>query len=145
MKFDWGLIFILVVSTLICGCLSDKLNFSNDMEEPIDEVITLDEEYIQSYSLTGIKGAVFDIQIVTDGAPVDLWIFDDENYINYDKSFEDGLNYKWKGISHKIINNKKISYKLPDTGTYYLVIENAYFTEEGANAGRKVNLRVIIN
>lgn len=132
-------LLLVVISLFLAGCTSSSSSF-----KPIDETINIPYDYVQPYELSGEKGATFDISIKTDGSPVDILIFDSENYLEYDKAFETGSGGKWKSVMYRDIVSKSFSYTLPEIGSYWLVIENSEFTSNGADAKRSVNVTVKI-
>jgi hypothetical protein len=133
-----SIIFLLVVAVLISGCAAGTTF------KPIVETKNVPYDYIQPYELSGEKGAKFNIEIKTDGAPVDILVLDSKNYIIYNNDFENGAHDSWKSVIHRDIVSKSFSYKLPETGTYYLVIENSDFSKDGADAKRAVNVAIKI-
>jgi len=113
--------------------------------EPLDEITNLPYDYIQPYELWGEKGARFTFFIKTDGAPVDILLLDEENYQKLDQAFCYDGSGTWKGYTYCDIVQKKFSYVLPEAGTYFLVIENSQFIDDGADAKRAVNVAVKID
>jgi hypothetical protein len=131
------LTLLLFVIISIAGCLGATF-------EPIKETIQVPYDHCRPYELWGEKGVYFDIEIKTDGAPVDVLILNTENYIKYNKAFTEGISTKWNGIFHRDIVSKKFRFTLPESGTYYMIIENSKFTSDGADAKREVNIAVSI-
>lgn len=131
------IIFLLIFAIFMTGC-TDK-SFT-----PIVETINVPYDYSQPFILSGEKGASFAIEIKTDGAPVDILILDSKNYAIYNNDFKNNAHDPWKSVTHHDIVSKSFSYKLPENGTYYLVIENSRFTQDGADAKRSVNVAVKI-
>ena len=121
-------------------------SYGSGMSElPLDEIINVPYDYMDGYELWGDKGARFTFFVKTDGAPVDLLLLDAVNYQKYDGAFcYEGCG-TWNGYTYRDIVQKKFSYVLPETGTYYLVIENSDFIDNGADAKRAVNVAVKID
>ena len=114
-------------------------------ELPIDEIINVPYNYMQPYELWGEKGARFTFFVKTDGAPVDLLLLDAVNYQKYEDAFCYEGSGTWNGYTYRDIVQKKFSYVLPETGTYWLLIENSNFIDNGADAKRNVNVAVKID
>jgi hypothetical protein len=112
---------------------------------PIVETINVPYDFATPYKLSGEKGETFSIEIKTDGAPVDLLVLDSTNYKIYMNDFKNDAHDSWRSVIHRDIVSKSFSYRLPDTGTYYLVIENSRFSKDGADAKRSVNVAVKIS
>jgi len=110
----------------------------------IDETKRIERETMVYYLLAGDKGYQFNIDVVTDGAPVDIFIMDEQSYQVYSKAFEQGSDFSINAISFKNVARKSVKYSLPSQGSYYLVIENAYFIKDGADAERAVNVNVVV-
>jgi hypothetical protein len=93
----------------------------------------------------GDQGYQFNIGITTDGAPVDVLILDENNFLVYKYAFTSGTSYSIKGVIATYTVSKTFQYVLPSQGSYYLVTENAPFLTDGADARRDVNVRVTVN
>ena len=130
-------ILLILAAVSIAGCADTKM-------EPIVETINVLYDTIQPYELMGEKGACFNIEIRTDGSPIDILLLDTENYNIYGNAFENDILHSWKGVAYRDIVSKKFSFTLPKSGTYYMVIENSRFIKNGADAKRNVNVAVRI-
>jgi len=133
-NFAFGIVTIFLV--FIAGCSGTTVL--------VDETINVPYDVMQPYELIGEKGDRFSIELKTDGAPIDILIFDTPNFIKYNKSFGNDVYNTWNGVIERNIVSKEFSYSLPTSGTYYLVIENSQFTSNGADAKRGVNIALKI-
>lgn len=131
------IIFLLIIAVSIAGCAGVTYT-------PIVETINIPYDSFKSYTLSGENGDNFAIEIKTDGAPVDILILDSKNHSIYNNNFETDAHDSLTSVTHRNIMSMSFSYALPDTGTYYLVIENSQFTNDGADAKRSVNVSVKI-
>jgi hypothetical protein len=91
----------------------------------VDETKTVPYNHILSYLLAGDQGYQFNIEITTDGAPVDVLVLDENNYQVYLNSLKnDAFSFSFNGVIYNTVVTKNFQYVLPYQGKYYLVIEN---------------------
>ncbi|MBP2146879.1 hypothetical protein J2129_002333 [Methanofollis sp. W23] len=133
------IVLLLIGTVLIAGCTGTGTTL-----EPVVASVDVPYDYLYVYELWGEKGTSFSIEINTDGAPVDLLVFNRANYIKYKKAFENSTQDTWKAVIYRDVVSKEFTYTLPHYGTHYLVIENSEFTTDGADAKRDVNVSVRI-
>ncbi|MDD1701588.1 MAG: hypothetical protein LUQ31_01240 [Methanoregula sp.] len=110
----------------------------------VDETKTLPEKTFFYYLLSGDEGYQFDIDVTTDGAPVDILIMDEQTYQEYSSAFKQGKALSFNAVTFKNTAAKTLEYSLPSRGDYYLVIENSPLLEGGADANRALNVRVLV-
>ncbi len=148
-------LIILVLMTFSAGCSKGLVTALKSMkvgmhaseaydnEELISDSQYLQYDYIQKYEIWGEKGVSFDISVKSSGN-IDILILDVENYMKYTNGFENGINKPFRGSIYKNVNSKDFQYCLPETGTYYMIIENSKFVSGGADARRGVNIEVSV-
>jgi len=124
---------------------NDNLVKSDTAISVFDETDNLEYNYIIHYLLSGDQGYQFNIKITTDGAPVDILILDENNYLEYSNAFEKRSSFSINGVFYKNVVSKNFKYTLPSRGKYYLVIENSKFLKDGADAKRAVNYQVSVD
>jgi len=110
----------------------------------VDETKTAFHDHSLSYLLAGDQGYQFNIEITTDGAPVDVLVLDENNYQVYSNAFKNGGSTSFNGVIYTYVVTKNFQYVLPSQGKYYLVIENTLFLKDGADAKRDVNVQVTV-
>ena len=111
----------------------------------VDETKTIPYNHILSYLLAGDQGYQFDININTDGNPVDVLVMDENDYQIYSKAFTHGGTSSFDAVTYRYVTSQNFQNVLPSQGKYYLVIENAPFLQNGADAQRDVNVQVSVD
>jgi len=89
--------------------------------------------HIKYSSFSANSGDSFQISVSASN-PVDVLIFDQNNFKIYQKGFTSGSAVSFRGAIYKSIKSKEITYVAPNSGTYYIVIENSDFLSNGADA-----------
>jgi hypothetical protein len=108
----------------------------------VDEMRIVHYNHMVSYLLAGDQGYQFNIEIATDGAPVDVLVLDESDYQLYSNAFKQGSAVSFSGVIYKFVVSKNFQYVLPSQGRYYLAIENSPFLNGGADAKRDVNVSI---
>ena len=146
----------MIVMTFSAGCskgLVKSLKYTKAVDNAAEacevaEVLSdsqhLAYDYMQTYELWGEEGACFDISVESTGGNIDILIMDVDNYINYDKGFEEGINKQFRAVTYKDVNSENFQYCLPESGTHYMVIENSKFLKGGADARCGVDISVSV-
>ena len=129
---------------IINSIQSDNSGQSYAVIPIVNESKTVQYHYIAYYLLAGDQGYHFTIDINTDGAPVDVLILDEDNFQTYSNAFKVGGSTSFTGVFYRFVIEKNFDYLLPSQGKYYLVIENAPFLVDGADARRDVKVDVNI-
>jgi|SRR5208337_2025781 len=111
----------------------------------IDATKTVPYNHILSYLLAGDQGYQFNININTDGNPVDVLVLDENSYQIYSNAFTHGGTSSFNAVTYRYVVSQNFQYVLPSQGKYYLVIENAPFLQNGADAQRDVNVQVSVD
>jgi len=89
------------------------------------------------YYFNGNSGNTYEINIDST-SPVDLLIFDENNFNIYQSAIKLGSTATFKAKIYKSVTSKDVSYILPKTGKYYVVIENSPFLTGGADSKTSV-------
>lgn len=134
-----------VVHEIVTNGIGNYKPADNSNAIPIlDETKTVPYNHILSYLLAGDQGYQFNIEITTDGAPVDVLVLDENNYQVYSNAFKNGGSTSFNGVIYTSVVTKNFQYVLPSQGKYYLVIENAPFLTDGADAKNDVNVQMMV-
>ena len=107
-----------------------------------NEMITIPHNHLHSYPIAGDQGYQFNIEIKTDGAPVNVLIMDHDTYLNYLNAYKHSSSISFTAVTYTYVVSKNFSYMLPSQGQYYLVIDNSGFLKDGADAKRAVNVQI---
>ena len=91
----------------------------------------------KGWYFNGNSGNVYQISISASD-PVDVLILDQKNFNIYQNGFESRSAVHFTSTSYKSIKSKEITYVMPNTDTYYVVIENADSLVNGADAKTSV-------
>lgn len=134
-------IMVSLVMIMVCGITSAQIN--------LDETENIGIDMYYYISLTGIKaGEVLNVNIqVTRGGPVDVLLMTSSDYVKYltaAQSEQGGtFNYYIEGSSNSI-KSKTYSFTFPESGDYYLVIDNTANPIGGTNPSGAVDVHAKI-
>lgn len=112
----------------------------------LDETKTIDIDMYYEISLTGIQaGDILNVNVqVTKGGPVDVLLMKSSDYVNYLKAVqsEQGgiFNYYVDGSSDSV-KSKTYSVTFPESGEYYLVVDNTDNPAGWASPAGSVDVR----
>jgi hypothetical protein len=115
----------------------------------MDETKTIGMDMYYELSFTGIQaGDVLNVNVqVTKGGPVDVLLMKSSDYVDYLKAAqsENGGTFKYyiDGSSDNI-KSKTYSFSFPESGDYYLVVDNTNNPTSGANPTGDVDVRARI-
>lgn len=115
----------------------------------LDETKTIATDMYYELSFTGIQaGDVLNVNVqVIKGGPVDVLLMKSSEYVNYLKATqsESGGTFKYyvDGSSDNI-KSKTYSFSFPESGDYYLVVDNTNNPVNGANPTGDVDVRAKI-
>ncbi|MDD1679827.1 MAG: hypothetical protein LUO93_11675 [Methanomicrobiales archaeon] len=113
----------------------------------LEKMVTVKRDTYNSWELTFPAGKRFEVEVITDGAPVDLLVLDLANYNRFSSAFSSNSGMPWEeyvifvpGIVHD-----KVEFKAPRSGKYRVIVENADYLPGGAATTRDVSaiLRVL--
>ena len=138
----------IILVVIACVLMMAGVGMVSAMETIVDETISLDMDYYWSSSTLYYVGDVLEVTIKTDGAPVDIFLmnahdFDEYEDMQNDQSGADGFNYYVDGSALKVVK-KRYAFEIPETNTYYIVVDNTIQPEGGADPRRSVNAHVAI-
>jgi hypothetical protein len=134
-------IIVSLVMIIVSGVTSAQIN--------LDETKNIGSDMYNEISLTGIESAdVLNVNIqVTKGGPVDVLLMKSSDYVKYlttAQSEQGGsFNYYVDGSSNSI-KSKTYSFIFPESGDYYLVIDNTVNPIGGANPTGPVDVHAKI-
>lgn len=115
----------------------------------LDETKSIDADMYYQISLTGIEaGDVLNVNVqVTKGDAVDVLLMKSSDYVDYltaAQSEQGGtFNYYVDGSSNSV-KSKTYSFTFPESGDYYIVIDNTDNPIGGANPTGSVDVRAKI-
>jgi len=89
------------------------------------------------YSFNGNSGNIYHIS-VSAGSLIDILVMDQSNFNSYQNAFKSGSAISFNAVSYKSVSSKDFTYILPNSGTYYVVIDNSPFLNGGADAKTSV-------
>ncbi len=115
----------------------------------MDETKTIGMDMYYELSFTGIQaGDVLNVNVqVTKGGPVDVLLMKSSEYVKYltaTQSEKGGLFKTYVDGSSNNIKSKTYSFAFPESGDYYLVIDNTNNPTSGANPTGDVDVRARI-
>jgi hypothetical protein len=134
-----GLLLVIALVVLTAGCVSQTETIWN-------ETAYIDDGYEIHYSFNVTDSPVtLQVSLETDGNPVDLIVLDEENFKLFDAGFSSGTfkNFRAIGSNPSVIETTQ-TYTLSEKDRYYVVIENADFLPNGANAGQGIKYSITI-
>jgi len=136
---------LVAIACMFAICGSGMVSAS---ETIVDETISLDMDYYWSSSALYYAGDILEVTVKTDGAPVDVFLMNAQDFDEYedmqnDQSGADGFNYYVDGSALKVVK-KRYTFEIPETNTYYIVVDNTIQPEGGADPRRSVNVHVAI-
>lgn len=114
----------------------------------LDETTTVYPDEYLSYSNRLDGGTTITIGVWTDGNPVDLFLMDAQDFDEYES-----VQQTWAAetFSHYVagsalhVVSKTYTWVVPESNTYYIVVDNTEAPDDGAYAGRAVNVHVRIS
>lgn len=84
-----------------------------------EESFVLDAQSYTYYEFPMLEGEYLDLEIMTDGSPVDLYILDSENLYRYEN-----LNYFEYDAYYENVLSSNIEFSAPYEENWYLVLVN---------------------
>lgn len=129
-------IIVSLIMIIVSGVTFAQIN--------LDETKTIDIYMYYVIPLTGIKdGEVLNVNIqVTWGDPVDVLLMTSSDYVKY-RTGTDSFN-SYVGGSSNSIKSKTYSFIFPESGDYYLVIDNTVNPIGGTNPTGAVDVHAKI-
>ena len=126
---------VALVMLMVTGTAVAQISF--------DETISIDIDRYNELSLTEIEaGSVLNVNIqVTNGGPIDVLLMSSSDYVDF--LSQQGFSYYIDGSAYSI-KSKSYSFTFPDSGDYYLVIDNTVDPMDGANPTGAVDVRTRI-
>ena len=126
----------------------NAINANSDVSETLipitSELKIIPYNSLQSYLLAGDAGYQFNIDVTSTGGPVDILIFDENNYLIYANAFKSGSNAGYAETVYRKVHSQNFEYILPSQGKYYLVIENPWVLSIGTPAKNDVIVNTVI-
>ncbi len=110
----------------------------------LDKSVNIARDSYVSFETTLSVGNRYEVEVVTDGAPVDLLVLDLANYRTFSTAFVSKSGTPWEEIvllSPKIVQQHE-EFKAPRSGKYRIVVENADYIAHGAVTTRDVGVLV---
>lgn len=134
---------LVVVACLLTMCGTGMVSAA---ETVFDETTTVKSDYYMYYSVLFYEGATVTVNVNTDGAPIDLFLMDAQDFDEYqdmqnEQSGVNEFNYYVAGSSMNVVK-KRYTWVVPETNTYYIVVDNTIQPEGGADPRRSVNVHV---
>jgi hypothetical protein len=110
----------------------------------LDNTVTVARDTYLSWELTLAAGKRYAVEVVTDGAPVDLLVLDLANYQKFSIAFSSKTGTPWEeyALLTTGIVRDRVEFKAPRSGKYRIIIENADYISGGAVTTRDVNVQV---
>ena len=165
MALRWCMVLIVVCVALVTGCMSEEqippktpvttvgpisLTPTPPVTTPPQRVVLEGSKVVpkdeqKNWVLRGSTGHRYLVELVTDGAPVDLVILDS---YNYDKKFGAAISSKtgepWEEyIALKtMITRGSVEFKAPTSDAFRIAVENADVIPGGAVATRDVSVTI---
>ncbi|NIA10313.1 MAG: hypothetical protein GWP10_11455 [Nitrospiraceae bacterium] len=114
----------------------------------LDETTTVHPDEYLSYSNRLDGGTTITIGVWTDGNPIDLFLMDAQDFDEYEsvqQTWEvETFSYYVAGSALHVVS-KTYTWAVPESNTYYIVVDNTDAPDDGAYAGRAVNVHVVIS
>ena len=103
---------------------------------------TIQRDAFDSWEVSLIAGQRIAVDVVTDGAPVDLLVLDLSNYYQFSTAFTSRSGALWESyvILKPDVIRQREEFKAPRSGKYRIIIENADVIPGGAVTTRAVNV-----
>ncbi|MDD1672016.1 MAG: hypothetical protein LUO82_03325 [Methanomicrobiales archaeon] len=160
----WCMVLIMMGLVIITGCLSEEQTppktpvttispISLTPTPPVttppqrvvlegNRVILKDEQ--KNWELPIAAGRRVSVELVTDGAPVDLVILDASNYNMFSVAFSSRSGKLWDEyiVLRTGSTREKVEFKAPRSANYRIVIENADVIPGGAVTTRDVSVTI---
>jgi hypothetical protein len=110
----------------------------------LEQTVTVSRDAYESWEYNLHIGTRYAVEVVTDGAPVDLIVLDLPNYQRYYTAFYSRTGSPWEEyviFAPNTVQDRR-EFKVPLTGRYRIIIENADIIEGGATTTRDVHVIV---
>jgi hypothetical protein len=110
----------------------------------LEETVTIGRDTYRSWEFTLSIGRRYAVEVVTDGAPVDLLILDQANYNKFSNAFYANSGAPWDQyilFVPSIVQDREV-FKVSFGGKYRVIIENADFIAGGAVTTRDIAVSV---
>ena len=133
-------IILVVIACVLTMCGTGMVSAA---ETIVDETTTVGSDEYLYYSAIFYEGATITVSVSTDGAPIDVFLMDAQDFDEYEDERSDYIQYYVDGSALKIVK-KRYTWVVPETNTYYIVIDNTIAPDAGANPSRSVNVKVAI-
>lgn len=134
------------LGSMIFSSTDPTLVEGDDMVTLFDESQQIPEGDFIYYEIPAEAGETLDIKVNTDGPAIDVMIMDSEQFDEYQDALQ-GLN---DGTLYTIdtetsVVSKTISYTADEYDIYYVVFDNTENPADGVEAGRDVNVNIVID
>lgn len=133
-------IILVVIACVLTMCGTGMVSAA---ETIVDETTTVESDEYLYYSALFYEGATITVSVKTDGAPIDVFLMDAQDFDEYEDEQSDYIHYYVDGSALKIMN-KRYNWVVPETNTYYIVVDNTIAPDAGANPRRSINVHVAI-
>jgi hypothetical protein len=110
----------------------------------LEETVTIGRDTYRSWEFTLSIGRRYAVEMVTDGAPVDLLVLDQANYNKFSNAFYADSGAPWDQyvlFIPNVVQDRK-EFKVSFGGKYRVIIENADFIPGGAVTTRDISVNV---
>ena len=132
-----------ILIAIACVLAMCGMGMVSAAETIVDETTTVGSDEYLYYSAIFYEGATITVSVSTDGAPIDVFLMDAQDFDEYEDEKSDHIHYYIDGSALKIVK-KRYTWMVPETNTYYIVIDNTIAPDAGANPSRSVNVKVAI-
>jgi hypothetical protein len=108
----------------------------------LETTVTVNRDAFSSWEFSLHIGNRYTVEVVTDGAPVDLLVLDAANYRLYTTAFYSRSGSPWESYVILIpgVVQDHVEFKVPLAGRYRVIIENADIIPGGAVTTRDVTV-----
>jgi hypothetical protein len=132
------------VTTLPPPIATPSVTTTSSAVPVLDQTVTVARDTYSSWELTLAAGKRYAVEVVTDGAPVDLLVLDLANYQKFSIAFSSKSGSPWEeyALLTTGITRDRVEFKAPRSGKYRVIIENADYITGGAVTTRNVNVQV---
>jgi hypothetical protein len=110
----------------------------------LEKTVTINRDAYSSWEFTLYIGRRYAVDVVTDGAPVDLLVLDQANYNKFSNAFYADSGAPWDQyvlFVPNVVQDRK-EFKVSFGGKYRVIIENADFIPNGAVTTRDISVSV---
>src|SRR5208337_1961160 len=103
----------------------------------VNNIVNIPYNINEEYSFNGNSGNVYHISVGASSL-INILVMDQTNYNIYQNAFKSGSAVTFTSVSYKSVRSQDFDYILPNSGTYYVVIDNSPFLTGSANSKTSV-------